>query len=137
MPRRSSYPDDPDAINPRSPDTYDDLPLLAPTETWPERPPAAPAEQRGLALPESLEAKYAEWRRTEDGEAAYAWLVTTALAQVRAGTVRLFIDRLVWDYRQQTRRSLNNSYRALLVREMTDAHPALSKVFETRTRRAS
>lgn len=137
MSRRTDY-DDPEVQLARAtPAPLSELPMFASVAAWPQVETVTAAEQRGLELPDSLEARYAAWRRTDDGTAAYRWILTEALGQVARGATRLFVDRLFWDYRQKIRGKANNSYRALMVREMIDAHHALLNCFETRHRSAS
>lgn len=103
-------------------------------QAWPEAPQVETAEQRGLSLPGSLEQRYQVWRETADGKAVFGWLAERSVAAVAAGATKLFIDRMVWPCRQELGLSINNSYRALLVRELIDRYPTLRGAFELRQR---
>ena len=118
---------------------FDGLSLFAveaSAAAWPQAP-AAGDEQRTLPVEGTLEGAYRAWRDSDDGRHAWGWLVCRATELVAQGANRLSIGQLAEAYRMLERRSLNNSHRALLVRDLEDAYPALRGLFETRQRKAS
>jgi hypothetical protein len=103
---------------------------------WDEAP-AALTEQRELPIDGTIEARYQAWRATEEGQDAYQWIVTRATSMVAQGATRLSIAQLVEGYRFAKRRSVNNTFRAPMVRELEDGYPILRGLFESRVRRSA
>lgn len=72
------------------------------------------------------------WRDSDVGRAAIDAATEIALAHLRAGKSRLFIDALAWEIRARTGQELNNTARAPLVRYLMHVHPQLRGCFATR-----
>lgn len=72
------------------------------------------------------------WRDSDHGRAAIDAATDIALAHLRAGKSRLFIDHLAWEIRARTGQELNNTARAPLVRYLMHVHPELRGCFATR-----
>jgi hypothetical protein len=111
-------------------------PDLGPLFDFPTAPPAID-EQRQLALDGTIEAKYLAWRATPEGQEAYQWIATRATELVAGGATRLSISQLVEGYRFAMRQSVNNTFRAPMVRELEDQYPVLAGLFEQRVRRTA
>jgi hypothetical protein len=83
-----------------------------------------------------LTARYLTWRRSLAGVAAFGEIERRALAAAQAGAGRIEVNRLVAEIRAERRERINNSFRALISRDLRDAHPALRPLIEVRERRA-
>ena len=99
--------------------------------------PRARVEQQVLPVRGTIAERYAHWRATEFGAEAFAELERRALRLAQASDDRIEINRLVAELRQTRHRQINNSYRALLARELRDRHPRLKPLIEIRQRRAT
>lgn len=104
---------------------------------WPEVPRVERAEQCGLGLPGSIDAEYAAWRQTPDGQVVYAAIVDRALGLVAAGATRLSTKALVEWARATLRVRINNDATACLARELVDTEPEIAELIEMRQRRAA
>lgn len=138
--RRQLDHDDPEHRGRTAAARYDDLPLfsgLANPGAFPTAPVVQGVEQRSLQLPHSIDERYESWRRTEDGQRAFRVAHGEALGQIARGATRLFIDQLVWVVRGGLGLSLDNSFRALLVRELEETDALCRGLFETRQRRSA
>jgi hypothetical protein len=107
------------------------------TMGWPTTPKVERTEQRNIGLPGSIDADYAAWRGTADGQRVYAAVVDRAIGLVAGGATRLSIGALVEWVRSTLRLSVNNDYRALIARELVDSEPGLAELIEMRTRKAA
>jgi hypothetical protein len=110
---------------------------LGPSEP-PTRPVVTRAEQRALPLAGgTLEGDYQAWRQTAMGQFVYDALRTKAIGDARTGARRLSAKGLVEWVRAMHKVDVNNSYTALLARELTDREPELRGLFELRERTAA
>jgi hypothetical protein len=108
----------------------------ASAQAWPESAAAA-TEQREIPLDGTIEQRYQAWRATPEGTAAFQWIAGRATSMVAQGATRLSIAQLVEGYRFNERASVNNTYRAPMVRELEDRYPILRGLFEARVRRSA
>lgn len=118
-------PDDPEmAIRPAPP--VDDLPLFAARED----PPARQSTSDRTAV------RYATWRITPDGKAAFDWIERKALALAAAGEKRIGSKSLVERARDDMHLHINNLFTPMIARELVLRHRHLQDHFEFRERAA-
>lgn len=101
---------------------------------WPEAP-APDVEQGVMPLEVTITGKYARWRRTEDGARVFESVRIRALGLARTGQ-RIGVKQLVEDVRSHLKMKVNNSFSALIARELCQ-DPSLVSHIERRTRTAS
>lgn len=119
------------------------LGLELPARPWPTSPPAPAAEQREIPLEPTIQQEYERWRQTEPG--VLVWVFIQRKARELAAAIppgqrkkgRLSVDWLVQLARRELRLSVNNDYRALLGRDLVEAHPSLGDLIERRRRTAA
>ena len=111
--------------------------LFAPIEP-PRRPPVERTEQRALLIPGgTLEGDYAAWRETELGRFVYEAIRTKAIGEARTGARRLSAKALMEWCRATHRVECNNTWTALIGRELAEREPELRPLFEFRQRSAA
>jgi hypothetical protein len=82
----------------------------------------------------SLDGRYVEWRRSDDGIEVVQLIEEQALNAARAGEMRIEINLLWAQVRRVRRKAADNSFRALLARELIDKHPQLRGVIRVKKR---
>jgi hypothetical protein len=102
---------------------------------FPVSPPAA-GEQLALPLEGTLAGRYAAWRQTADGLRVFLEIERRVLARANRGDERVEINDVTADLRQDWAVAINNSWRALISRELLARHAFLRGKIETRRRRA-
>jgi hypothetical protein len=115
--------DDPERIPPSAP-ALEELPLFA---------QAAPE-------PQGPDAKYARWRRTPDGEAAFGEFCRLALGEVARTPSGVYVSsKAIWEQLRRTGKhgSLDNRYTAPIAREAAATYESLRNAFEFRERKVS
>jgi hypothetical protein len=110
-----------------------DLPLFG----FPTMPAVTEAEDRFLELPETTEGRYAEWRKTDDGRRLFEIMRWRAVALVRAGEQRVGAKALFEWVRSTHHVSIDNTFTALVGRELLDCEPELKDKIHLRERRAA
>lgn len=85
----------------------------------------------------SLDVRYFEWRHSEQGRELAHQVEQVALAQARAGAARISINLIFEQLRQAQRASIDNSFRALLARELRKRHPVLTDKIHIKDRKAA
>ena len=103
---------------------------------WPEAAPATD-EQRCLPIDGTIEGRYQAWRATGDGQAVVACFYLFANEEIGRGATRLSGKFLAERVRARLRLNLNNSFVALLVRDLEADCELVRGLFEKRVRRAS
>lgn len=93
--------------------------------------------QLGIFIPrgkrKSLADRFAAWRATTDGHEVAAAVATIALDLAAAGAGRIALNALFEQLRAARKKSLNNSYRSFLARELVDRYPQLKDRIELRS----
>ena len=72
-----------------------------------------------------LALRYGEWRRSSEAAAIAQQVTDLALARATAGAARISINLLFEQVRLANRVAVDNSFRALLARELRDRYPEL------------
>lgn len=103
----------------------------------PTRPRVTHAEQRELSLDRTLTQSYERWRGTVDGMAVYAEVLARVMRAAAAGSTRIGVKLIVELVRHDLKTSVNNSFSALMAREVLDEHPELAPLVELRERKAA
>lgn len=103
---------------------------------WPESPPAT-AENRVLPLQGTNQGRYDLWLATEDGERVYEAIRVRALALAATGATRISINLLMEQVRGALRLPCDNTYRALIGRDLVEECPVLRDLIELRQRRSA
>lgn len=112
-------------------------PLFEDLYAPPRRPAPGPAEQRVLPIDGTLQARYEAWRRSDEGAWVFATIRERALDEARDGAQRIGVKGLVEDVRRDLKVHANNSYTALIARELRDTEPELEDLIELRERTAA
>lgn len=84
----------------------------------------------------SLDIRYLEWRQSEAGRELAHQVEQVALSAAAAGAARISVNLIFEQLRQSRRVSIDNSFRALLARELRDRHPALKDRIHIKERAA-
>lgn len=103
-------------------------------DPWPTAP-AAKDEQQALSLPGTIQGRYDDWKRSEDGQRVMEAITVRALALGRMGEQRISSKRLVEEVRAALHREINNDFTALIARELNE-YPELVGKIELRQRKA-
>lgn len=110
------------------------LPLFGGPDPAP-KPPTGPAATIPAAKSNTLQA-YREWRLTVDGALVWNHVEALALYYWHEGETRISVNSLVEEVRRNTKRQVNNTYRAWIADDLVAAYPKeLSGVVERRRRR--
>lgn len=84
----------------------------------------------------SLDVRYLEWRQSEEGCELAHQVEQVALQAAAAGVARISVNLIFEQLRQTRRVSIDNSFRALLARELRDRHPTLKDRIHIKERAA-
>jgi hypothetical protein len=84
-----------------------------------------------------LAQRYAEWRRSADGHEVVHLVEQQALNALSAGETRIEINLLWAQVRRVRRKAADNSFRALLARELIDKHPQLRGIIRVKRRKGA
>ncbi len=82
-----------------------------------------------------LEERYREWRATDDGVEVFRMIEAQALNAIAAGEERIEINLLYAQVRRVRKKAADNSFRALISRELIDLHPELMGVIHVKKRK--
>lgn len=82
----------------------------------------------------SLDERYREWRETDDGVEVFHLVEQMALTALYEGKQRIEVNLLYAQVRETRRQSADNSFRALIARELIAKHPPLGALIEVRKR---
>lgn len=104
---------------------------------WPEAPAAPAEEQRELPLPGTAEERFTAWRGTQDGQAAYGWMLAMAAREASFGVRRLSAKALVERCRAFRKVKINNDWTPLIARAIQADVPATRGLFKDRMRRVA
>lgn len=104
---------------------------------FPTRPEVQVADQLYAPLEGTNQGRYEAWRRTGTGERVYAEVRRRALLMAARGERRVGTKALCEDLRKEWRVTINNTFTALIARELIDEHPHLLGIVELRERRAA
>jgi len=102
----------------------------------------AAGEQLGLSLGGTLQGRYDAWRRTSEGLLAFLEIERRVLARANSGSreqpvERIAVNEITELVRRDLRVRINNSWRALISRELIARTPWLKDLIEIRRRRAA
>ncbi len=121
--------DDPEVLPRLGQPGWGDTTLFAPLDH--ETAPVA------STTPQSLGAKFAAWRVTQDGVRAFEAIDQLAREQYQANTQRIGVKELVESVRKSTHIHINNSYTSLIARDLVDLYPEYRDLIELRPRNAA
>lgn len=82
-----------------------------------------------------LDVRYAEWRATADGTEVFRMVEELALNALKADEKRIEVNLLFAQVRRVRKQAADNSFRALLARELIDKHPQLGGVIHVKKRK--
>lgn len=82
----------------------------------------------------SIEERYAEWRTSDDGIEVVRMVEEQALNALAADEKRIEVNLLFAQVRRVRRKAADNSFRALIARELIDKHPQLRGVIRVKKR---
>lgn len=134
---RSCFPDDPDIKHPPSPAAQiDELPMFAPPG-WPERPPVKRTENRVLLLERSIDADFAAWQGSPDGQFVIDKVHAHALKMARAGAKRIGVKSLCERVRWEEKKHLDNRFTSRIARYLIEQSPHLGALIQLRQLEAS
>lgn len=81
-----------------------------------------------------LDVRYRNWRASSDGREVAHLVEQQALNALQSGEKRIEINLLWAQVRRVRRKAADNSFRALLARELIDKHPKLRGVIRVKKR---
>lgn len=93
--------------------------------------------QLALPLQDTLTARYAAWRATDDGERVFEAVALRAIALARSGARRIEVNLLVAQTRAALKLRCDNSWRSRIADELLAHYPELRGLIETRRRSAA
>lgn len=128
--------DDPDPL--RRPPMEQQLAdtMFAPL-AWPETPPVKKTEQRTLLLEGSIDADFAAWQATPDGQFVIDKVHAYALKMARAGATRIGVKSLCERVRWEEKKHLDNRFTSRIARHLIDQSPHLGALIQLRQLEAS
>lgn len=103
---------------------------------YPSRPLVRHAEQRSLPIKGTIEGDYHAWRQTELGKQVYGMMRGRALELAAGGSKRIGM-KAVAEWVRAQKVIVNNSYVALISRELLETEPSLEGKIEQRERTAT
>lgn len=83
-----------------------------------------------------LDLRYAAWRATTDGQDVFAAVERLAMNARHAGERRIEINLLFAQVRQRRKKAADNSFRALIARELIGRHPELAGLIHVKKRKS-